>query len=696
MKMDTEFLRKNPVFWSRLGFCYDPPVYKENGELVVFAEDYENQARYQQSFTKAGVTIHTCILNSGWVGVNKYDYSLCDKILDAVFKDGNAKYFIPRVKLNVPVDWCRENPEDVCVYYAGPREKEEIRALVDTPAHDWLGYASERGYYNAYGWQDTRPNVGGKIARQSFSSDKWLRDASEALVKLMEHIDNGPYADKIIGYHIAYGVSGEACVWGRFSGEKPFADYGIENQKKFYEWGVSKYGSREELEKVWGKIEGDVVPAPEQREKEPETLDDVFRSDKDDIRAIDYDRFTGDMNVNAMNHFAKVIKEKDPDKIVGSFYGYIIHVNNSNYTGWLEWQKLLESPYVDFMAGPKSYFRTNPGEPGGEMAPTFSINNTKMWMDECDSRTHLASETTMRAGNLQETNDMLLREFCKNLSHNSGMWFMDLGGGWYNDEEIMEQISKIMAENDIIRKEKYESVSEVLMVDDEKSMYYTNPTQQCASFINILRDMSLCGLPTDTVFTHDLPTMDLSQYKLVVFLNSYANAEEYIDVARKNLPENALVLWNGCVGFTGKTKSLDNTEKLTGFKLFETENAHNLEFGIELNENVKPLLADENGNVRAAYIPGGDAIITKNVDMVETLRKIADLAGCHFYAPAECTVYADNRIVSVFPRKDVKDKIRFPHKVTAVEFFTGKEYKDVTEIPLELKEKQAFAVRIVK
>lgn len=694
MKMDTEFLRKNPVFWSRLGFCYDPPVYKENGELVVFAEDYENQARYQQSFTKAGVTIHTCILNSGWVGVNKYDYSLCDKILDAVFKDGGAKYFIPRVKLNVPVDWCRENPEDVCVYYAGPREKEEIRALVDTPAHDWLGYASERGYYNAYGWQDTRPNVGGKIARQSFSSDKWLCDASEALVKLMEHIDKGPYGDKIVGYHIAFGVSGETCMWGRFSGEKPFADYGIVNQKKFYEWGLNKYGSAEALEKAWGKIEGDVVPPPADREKEVKTLEDVFLCDADDMRALDYDRFIGEMNVNAISHFAKVIKEEDPDKITGAFYGYILGVNNSNYTGWLEWQKLLASPYVDFMAAPKSYFRTHPGEPGGEMAPTFSINGSKMWMDECDSRTHLASEKEKRAENLEESNDMLLREYCKNLSHNSGMWFMDLGGGWYDDEGIMEQIGKIMAENELLRDKRYKSVSEVLMVVDEESMYYTNPTQQNASFINVIRDMYLCGLPSDTVFARDLLTMDLSQYKLVIFLNAYAVTEEYVKSVRNRISPDCLILWNGCAGYAGKTKSLESTKKITGFDLLETENSHNLEFAVS-GDNIKPLLTDENGNVRAAYIPDGDAIITKSTDMVKTLREIARLAGCHFYAPAECTVYADNRIVSVFPREDVKGTIRFPHKVTAVEFFTGKEYKDVTEIPLDLKEKQAVAYRII-
>ena len=30
----VEYLRENPVFWSRLGFCYDPPICDENGEII--------------------------------------------------------------------------------------------------------------------------------------------------------------------------------------------------------------------------------------------------------------------------------------------------------------------------------------------------------------------------------------------------------------------------------------------------------------------------------------------------------------------------------------------------------------------------------------------------------------------------------------------------------------------------------------
>ena len=123
-KKNSDFLKDNPVFWSRLGFCYDPPMKDEDGKPIVFCKDYGKYMRFHKDFSKAGVKIHTCILHSGWVGINEYDYSLTDSILEEIFSQDEEVYYIPRIKLNPPIDWCKENPEELFVYYEGPREKE--------------------------------------------------------------------------------------------------------------------------------------------------------------------------------------------------------------------------------------------------------------------------------------------------------------------------------------------------------------------------------------------------------------------------------------------------------------------------------------------------------------------------------------------------------------------------------------------
>ena len=94
----VKYLRENPVFWSRLGFCYDPPVCDENGEIIVFNKNFSEYTSVHDSFADAGVKIHTCILHSGWIGVDRFDYSLCDKVLESIFASGKVEYFIPRIK----------------------------------------------------------------------------------------------------------------------------------------------------------------------------------------------------------------------------------------------------------------------------------------------------------------------------------------------------------------------------------------------------------------------------------------------------------------------------------------------------------------------------------------------------------------------------------------------------------------------
>ena len=153
-----KFLKENPVFWSRLGFSYQPPRYHDDGSLIVFNPTY-SEAETHADFTAAGVKIHTCILTLGWVGVDKYDYSVCDTVLEKIFIEGKADYFIPRIKLDAPIEWCKENPEEITVYHHGPRQRDEIRELVGTLKQDYLGYHAPNGYFNANGWKDNRPNV---------------------------------------------------------------------------------------------------------------------------------------------------------------------------------------------------------------------------------------------------------------------------------------------------------------------------------------------------------------------------------------------------------------------------------------------------------------------------------------------------------------------------------------------------------
>ena len=68
----VKYLRENPVFWSRLGFCYDPPICDKNGEIIIFNKNFSEYTAVHDSFADAGVKVHTCVLHSGWMGVDHY------------------------------------------------------------------------------------------------------------------------------------------------------------------------------------------------------------------------------------------------------------------------------------------------------------------------------------------------------------------------------------------------------------------------------------------------------------------------------------------------------------------------------------------------------------------------------------------------------------------------------------------------
>ena len=716
-----KMLKENSVFWSKMGWCYDPPRLGADGKPIAFFENFERFAKFHKDFANAGIKIHTSILFSGWVGVNQYDYELTDLTLDAILKDNPDIYYIPRIKLNVPLDWGRENPEDVFVYFDGPREVEEIRRLVGTEKHDFLGYDSKIGYYTAGSWKDDRPNVGGLISNQSFSSKKWLKDAGETLKRLIHRLEQGPYSKQILAYHIAYGASGETCLWGRCSNK--FGDYGVANSRAFFDWGIKQYGSLDVLRNTWNLPELDrdnaEPPPPEHRQPHPVNVRGFLRSD--DCICADYDRFTSEINVNAIEHFGKLVKENTDSKPVGCFYGYFLECHNAAYSGWLGYERILNSPYIDFLAAPKSYYRSQVGEPGGTLGPTQSVNRKKLWMDELDNRTHIVTGVGFehQSANMNETRTVMWREFAKNMAHGSGFWWMDLGGGWFDSPEILQEVAIIERTAACLRQKSGKSVAEILLVVDEESAgrVVSNFQFHKAIMMDMIRNANLCGAPTDTYRLNDLETLDLAQYKLIIFLNTFKLLPDQWRCIAARIPQHATLLWNYAPGALNPEFSIDNIEKIIGMKVRERNMEPHPqllpEYGSILAET-SPMGSDADVDyplleivpsgeiqVMARYEDGAIAVASMQCDGrniifsvlpffgTEHLRRIAEVADCHLYVPMNCTVYADSRFIGIFPKVDFRDaKLEFKNKVTLESAVTGRLEISTQSVTLNLKAKE--------
>lgn len=629
--MDRNILRNNTIFWSRMGIGIGYKVLDEDGNPVI-GNDTFSELRDHQMFYNHGVKIHSFILEAGWVGDGKYNFTTTDKTMDAACKIGEDVLLIPRIKLDPPYEWLKNHPEEVFVYYDGPRTPEEISAMVNTPLHDCLGYEAPDGMYMGNP-KYNKPNVGGKISNQSFSSDKWLEDAKAMMKVLFAHLEE-KYGDKILGYHIAYGTSGETLLWGRIS--RKFGDYGIGNQRKFKAFLKEKYG-----------IEGE-LPPPDERYNKKATASEFMRENLPIARY--YDEFMGEQNSHAVEFLCKAAKEFAPTKLTGVFYGYFMGIAETGYTGHTHIQKLLDSPYVDFFAAPKLYSRCAPGDSGGEHSITQSVNLCKVWVDECDVRTHLAAPDTPKiwaSENMLQTRNALFRELSKNMSHDSGLWFMDLGGGWYNSDEMMDLVEELDGINTLIRQKPHQSESDVLVVADEMSTGIQGLGWSLSAFAaDFICNIKRSGVLVDIFRTADITKLDLKKYKLIVFSYDMCLNKETVDYVKENT--DATIMFQYMAGCMADGNfSFRNTEEVTGFSICDSTEKSEYSFPTVKIKNC--VLRETSQGSFALRQEKGRTIIMNTIPKlsIDEIGGIVRDAGCHVYCDADYTLYGDNRFLCV-------------------------------------------------
>lgn len=663
-----------------MGFCYDPPRADENGEQIVFSRNFDKYRKIHDDFRDAGIRYHTTILHSGWIAPNKYDYTLTDKTLDALLKDNPDIYYMPRVKLNVPSEWCKKNPEDTFVYENGPRKAEEIASLVGGPLHDWFGDDNEYGYtvnggINSY--TDDRSNVGGVIGLQSFSSKKWIEDACETLRRLIIHIDSTPYAKQIVGYHIAYGCCGETAMWGYY-GTKPYVgDFGINAQKNFLDYEVKKYGSVENaLKKLGLSSESEIsVPSASLRENGNKSLRELFFDESKNLICADYNDFLSESNICAAETFCRTVKEIHPELFTGIFYGYLT-VPRSAIGGHLAIDRLVSSKYIDFAASPKGYYKCLPGEPGGEQSPAYSINLNKVWLDEIDNLTYIDPRNDGKVKNFFETKITLWREGMKNITRGQGFWWMDLGEGSFDSPEIMSEISKITRfGKEICKNKKSKSISEILMVTDEHSIASMSLSYALNSGLRLElpTQMHMIGAPIDILRLSDLENVQLEKYGLIVFADAFKIPAKLREKIFKKIRKNAVVVCHYTPGILSPNFDLENVRRCCGFSVKEFK-AYDMKkegypevcekiYGgapgildfptVEIlpEDDIGVISVYENGKIKTAerkFYHFTSVLCTYPSLSANDFRRLAVRGGCRMYAPVGVTVYGDNRAMGFF------------------------------------------------
>lgn len=699
-KEEALYLMKNTP-WS---FYYNALSKNDTERDAFFYNNHE-------VIDEIGSDIRCFNIDTGWDGIDTYDYTKIDQSIETLLKDYPNRYFVPRLQFNPRIGWIRNHPEELCVYYGGPKTKEEILAKLDTKDYDpWGADGGHRG-------------GNGLFSGPSFSSRVWLEDYSNALRKLIEHLENGPYANQILGYFIGgFGNCGENMWWGdwRNQGDPRRGDFGISNTKHFREFLLKKYGSIERIREVYKndalEMEDIYEPAPQEYWSElGMTLSELLLDNNQ--KMIDTFEFHCEVTRNAINTFAKICYEIS-GKPNGCFYGYL-QDETVGYSGHLWIDKLLESPYIDFMSSPKAYHYCLAGDPGASQGPGQSISMKKLWVEENDSRSYhaLKNDADRAPKSLEDTITVFWREIYRALTMNFSFWWMDIGAphdDWYSDKALVDMMTHQASFYKKWAPVERKSIAEVVFVEDEDSCGHM---AQCSGVARnarykLERELRLCGVPVDHLRICDLLEQDVSQYKFIVFCHAFVMPISLWEQIKAKINPSATILWNYAPAMIGENGfSFENQTAVTGFRtqecgerlLHEDQYKHIYWHGVHTckqdyplleilpDENIEVLQKTSDGHIITARKQDGDLMQILTVDFAlrsKLIYEMIKLANVNMLAPVHVAVIADDKLIGFFPRFDSAFTFNFEGKYRDV--ITGEIFENETELKIEGKKFRIF------
>jgi hypothetical protein len=634
------------------------------------------------NFTKAGVNLFemSIFLRHAWnedgtLNTAAVDSELTD-VLRGIYAINPDSFFQLRVHLHAPGWWHRKYPEELVGYAKGP---------VD---------------YNVQLQTELCRACEGDIEmapRASLASERWQTESTEQLKQFMDYLQTTDVGSRIYSFMLAGAIYGE---WHYF-GYKKEPDTGEAMTKRFRQWLADKYKTDQALQDAWGNPEATIAAAtvPDLAERRYNT--GVFRNPQKERKVIDYFHCHQETVERVINHFTKFVKTNWPgDVLVGLFNGYHFSDNDFNANGHIYFDRILQNPSIDFIAGPYNY---NPDarELGGtaqQRTLVESVNlHGKLFMTEQDRITHLLKQRPAEPSTDNDRGSISIMKSCFSqlISRATGYWFMDftghpghppvgqIGGNW-NSPAMMAEI-KHQTEfcNDLLTKD-YESVADVAFIYDFNTYYFMAETDnrqtreiQYASNNWMTSDAYRSGAAFDTYLLSDLPLINLDKYKVFVFGTAYCMSDEQMDFINTKIKKDGrMVIFNYAPAYTdGEKLDVGRMQSLTGMNIRPLKldippqmTVNGIDYGLTLTGEpgkgpVTPLFAidekkdaevlgkykdtDITAIVKKSYPDHTvvySALPLRNPDL---MRRLFREAGAHIYNDANDVVIAGGGAVSV-------------------------------------------------
>ena len=644
---------------------------------------YHPASKYFGQFNQLGVHLYSFsatpteaaynLARTCWVAPDRFDYSGFEERVKMLLDADPDAYFFPRLYLSSPRWWDEQHPDDLVTFDPGDgRPQPFFHSPADKRVPSW-------------------------------ASEAWRRDTSAALRRFIAHVQESPYADRVVGYHLASGTTEEWMMWGGNEGK--WVDFSPANVTRFRAWLRRKYNAPAALQTAWADsaVTFENAPIPTKHER-GETRLATLRDPQSERRVIDFYDYNAQLVADTIACFAHTVKDATARKrLVGVFYGYVLQLcgeQRQQNAGHTALQAVWDCPDVDFLTSPTSYAFRTPGTGYSHfMSLTDSVKlHGKLWFDENDIRTWLLKGKTLRSWgqteSYEQTRGQLQREFANVLCQSVGQWWFDMGGGWYDDPRILADIGAMNRIAEASLAWDRGPADEIAVVVDDRSLHFMQVANRLSRplLLEQLPELGRIGAPVGFYALSDLER--LSPRKMVVFLNAFAPSDAQRSTIERLKSQGRVLVWLYAPGvYRGEKLDPQGMEALTGLRIAMDPRGTRLEvktaagaYGANFDAAPVFFADDTRATVLGRLADGRAGLVRRNCGAWTTvyssapklptslLRELAAQAGVHLYLPKPLphdVVYANRSLVAVCVDEAGPRRIALPRACDVVDLFDG-------------------------
>ena len=463
----------------------------------------------------------------------------CQTVLDALPDD---VYLGVVIELTPPRTWIESHPDDLIKFSDGTSHP--MRLLTSLEYNELVP-----GMY-------------------SICSENFRHDAGEELSHMLDKLDSAPFADKIVSVVIAGGGTREwyypnsNAFINKQTGE--VADYSEAFRKNFEEFLRKKYGTTEELRRVWNDPEATFehpkIPTFEERshinidetiqyamknyENYNREINDSINMDGDTgsnlgvflkvnrhQHVCDFYQAIGYGTAQTLSYFGSIVKSRSIPRLMITFYGIVAGCNYYNFGTCSATMELLDSGNVDMLCTAATYYNR---EPGGYLThriiqDSFLLRNV-MFANEGDSRTHWIEpfyRDLFRLYDANATINTFKREFAQQICDNLQGWWYDMDRPGFVKDGMRDLLARMKELAVFEHRQDRRKMHDIALIYDLESIHcVSEETDRLILESYRCTDLGRIGTPVDLYFHNDVLHPEMPDYKMYVMINVFCLTDE--------------------------------------------------------------------------------------------------------------------------------------------------------------------------